>query len=100
MPEIAAYVASAPPNDAWRAMLRYRRGVVRDGIKMREPRDGFLRTMVQLAENGLRRRGCNEEILLAPIWGRLEKQSAPADEARLIFEQRGMDALLDVLQIR
>ena len=100
MPAIAAYVASALPNDAWSALLRYRRGVVRDGMKMREPRDGFLRTMVQLAENGLRRRGRGEEIFLAPVWRRLEKHSAPADEARLIFEQRGMDALLDELQLR
>src|SRR5207247_9840605 len=96
----AADAASAVQNKAWTARRRYRREVVRDGIKMREPRDGFLRTMVQLAGNGLRRRGRSEEIFLAPVWRRLEKHSAPADEARLIFEQRGMDALLDELQLR
>ena len=81
-------------------MLHYRQGVVRDGMQMREPCAGYLRTLVQLAENGLRRRGRGEEIFLAPVWRRLEKHSAPADEARLIFEQRGMNALLDELQLR
>lgn len=94
MPQIEEYVTKTLGADPWPTMLRYRRAVIRHGLKAKEPIQDFLSSLVRLAEEGLRRRGRNEEQLLEPIWKRLEKRCTPADEARELFQQEGMGALI------
>lgn len=66
-------------------------------IRAKEPWPGFLASLVELAETGLRRRALGEERLLDPIRGRLERREGPADRARRLFAQGGIPALVDEL---
>ncbi len=50
--------------------------------------------MLALAEQGLRSRGLGEQQFLVPLWQRLGARRCPADEAALLFETGGIDALL------
>jgi gamma-glutamylcysteine synthetase len=99
LPQIEEYVTRVLGADPWPTMLRYRRAVVRDGLRAAEPAKKFLQMMIQLAEDGLRRRGRGEEKWLAPLWKRLEKKRTPADEACALFNKKGMDALIEALTI-
>ncbi len=94
-PQLAQYITHALGDDAWRVMLRYRRAVVRDGLRAAEPTRYFLRDVVQFAEDGLRARGRGEEQFLLPIWNRLQERRIPADEARELFLKKGMPALIE-----
>ncbi len=76
--------------DPWPAMLKYRRGAVRDGPAAREPVPNLLAELVSIAAGGLRRRGRGEEKFLAPIWNRLDRQRAPGQEAGDLLRRRGM----------
>ena len=42
----------------------------------------LLLSVLALAEDGLKKRGFNEEIFLAPLYERAEKQTNPAKEMR------------------
>jgi len=96
---IEEYAFRALGPDPWPAMLRYRAEVLRNGMHAAEPAKRFLRTLVEIAEAGLRGRGRGEEAYLKPIWRRLEKRQTPADRARTLFLRHGMDALIDELAI-
>jgi len=100
LPQLAAYFREAFGDNAWDAMSVYRRAVVRDGLKAREPIPKFGRDLVRIAEDGLRKRGRGEEKFIAPMWERLERRESPGMRARKIFEERGMDGLLKDLVIR
>ncbi|MBI3732852.1 MAG: hypothetical protein HY259_05265, partial [Chloroflexi bacterium] len=94
-PAIAEYVERVLGVDPWPTMLRYRKAVIHDGLRAQEPVKKFLSSLVQEAENGLRRRGRGEETFLGPIWARLEERRAPADRARALFVKKGMPALIE-----
>ena len=55
--------------------------------------------MVELAQDGLLRRGQGEERLLAPIYNRLARRQNPAQRARQVFEVDGMAGLLSYATI-
>ena len=55
----------------------------------------FAWNMLSLAEEGLSRRGLGEEIYLAPLHERLNERCCPADEAELVFKERGISGLLE-----
>lgn len=97
-PEVGALLEERAPGPAgWRRLLAYRRRAVKDGIRAKEPWPGFLASLVELAETGLRRRALGEEQLLDPIRGRLERREGPADRARRLFARGGIPALVDEL---
>ena len=96
---VEEYALRALGPDPWPAMLRYRAEVLRKGMHAKEPSDDFLRTMVEIAEAGLRTRGRGEEEYLKPVWRRLEKRQSPGDRARTHFLKHGMDALIDELAL-
>lgn len=78
----------------WGDLLRYRQRAVRRGLSAPEPVPRLLETLMELARDGLRRRGRGEESLLDPAWGRLERCQEPAARARDVFERGGIGALL------
>ena len=55
--------------------------------------------MLQLADEGLKRRGLGEEKFLEPLHRRLERRECPADDAARAFEQGGIEALIAQRQI-
>jgi gamma-glutamylcysteine synthetase len=88
------------PGDGWRALLAYRSRAVRDGIGAAEPAGGFLRSVLGLAEQGLKARGHGEEDLLAPLHERLAVRAGPADRARKLARSGGAAALAAALALR
>jgi gamma-glutamylcysteine synthetase len=88
------------PAHGWRGLLAYRSRAVRDGIGAAEPAVGFLRSVLSLAERGLKARGHGEEDLLAPLHERLAAQTGPADRAREVARSRGAGALAADLPLR
>ena len=57
------------------------------------------RELVRIAENGLERRGLDEEIYLAPLRIRLEEKICPADRAAEIFTKEGPEGLVKRMRI-
>ena len=62
-------------------MMAYHGEAVRDRLAAVEPEPGFLAEELTLAAKALARRGHGEERMLAPLWGRLERQENPAQWA-------------------
>ena len=60
----------------------------------------FMSELLRLADEGLRRRGLHEEVLLPPLWDRLEERRNPASEALHVFERGGLSALIDLVAIK
>jgi gamma-glutamylcysteine synthetase len=93
------YLADSLDRDRWAVMLRYRRAAVRDGVQAAEPIPGFLAHLIELAAEGLRRRGLGEEDLLGPARQSLERRIGPAQEAVRIFRSGGYPALVSSLAV-
>ncbi|HSK99588.1 MAG TPA: glutamate-cysteine ligase family protein [Rubrobacteraceae bacterium] len=92
--ELASFFESELGGDSWDALVGYRERAVRHGLGAREPMPGFLGTLLDLADRGLRKRGRGEEAFLAPAFERLERGSEPASQARAAFERDGAEGLL------
>ena len=92
--EVASYFEGELGGGYWDALLRYRERAVRHGLDAREPAPGFLKTLLDLADRGLRRRSRDEEVFLAPAFERLERCSGPASRARAALESGGIEGLL------
>jgi gamma-glutamylcysteine synthetase len=97
--DLEAYFADAVGEDAWPAMIRYRRGAVRDGLQASPPAANMLPELLEIARRGLARRGRNEEPFLDPIAARLESGENPGLQARALFQSRGMSGLLRAVRI-
>jgi gamma-glutamylcysteine synthetase len=98
--EIAAYVQAALGEDYWTIMRTYHRQVIRTGLAAPQPAPNLLAKIVDLAADGLRRRGQGEERLLAPIYHRLERHMNPAQRMRYRFQSDGVTGLLRRTAIR
>ncbi|MCL4393914.1 MAG: hypothetical protein M1482_03745, partial [Chloroflexi bacterium] len=70
------------------------------GLAAKEPVPGLVRTLVQIAESGLARRGRGEERLLEPVWRRIERRQSPGLRARQQLERGGIDALIGLSRFR
>jgi gamma-glutamylcysteine synthetase len=97
---IDSYIQAELGPDYWSILRIYHRQVIARGLGAPQPAPHFLRTIVGLAETGLRQRGQGEERLLQPIWNRLERRENPAQRARRIFQTDGLHRLLAELAIR
>ena len=51
--------------------------------------------MVSVAEEGLKRRGLDEEAYLLPLKRRLERMSCPSDAAERVFLEDGIGGLIE-----
>ena len=98
--QIDAYVQETLGEDYWTIMRDYHQLAIRRGLDAPQPAPNFLATIVDLAYDGLRRRGRGEETLLAPIHRRLAIGENPAQHARRVFISDGMAALVAQAAIR
>jgi gamma-glutamylcysteine synthetase len=98
--EIDAFVQGALGGEYWSLMRTYHRQVIRTGLGAPQPAPDFLPQLVEMAAEGLRRRGQGEEQLLAPLYHRLERNLNPAQRMRRIFQSDGMAGLLRRAAIR
>ena len=90
LPQIAAYFDGALGARAWDVMCAYRRAVVREGLGAREPAPNFIRDLVNIAEQGLTRRGRGEEKFLEPVWQRVARRESPGVRAQEIMRRKGI----------
>jgi gamma-glutamylcysteine synthetase len=98
--EIYLYVQDALGKDYWSTMRTYHRQAIRSGLAAPQPAPNFLPTIVEMAAEGLRGRGLGEELLLAPIYHRLERNLNPAQRASRVFQSDGISGLLRRTAIR
>jgi len=82
----------------WQHLRRAREAACESGLDAEE--NGvdiktLARRMVSLAENGLRKRGLGEQQFLEPFRKRLAANQCPADGARALFENGGIEELVD-----
>ena len=96
---IERYIQTGLGEDYWSIMRTYHQQAIRFGLAAPQPLPNFLPTMVELAQDGLLRRGQGEERLLAPIYNRLARRQNPAQRARQVFEVDGMAGLLSYATI-
>lgn len=84
---------------AWEILLRFRWRAVRDGVRAREPAPGLLAELLGLADMGLRKRGFGEEVFLEPLRERLDRRTGPADLARRVAAERGIERLVGAVAL-
>ncbi len=53
------------------------------------------RKMLDLAREGLVKRGKGEERYLEPLYGRIKRRSSPADDAERLFQKSGIEGLIE-----
>ena len=81
----------------WELLRQAREAACRGGLGARVDGLSLLDLageMVELAASGLRKRALGEEQFLAPLQQRLRERTCPADEARALFENGGVDSLV------
>ena len=88
-----------PLSGCWPRMKQYHHQVVRAGLAAPEPVPGFLAEVLALAAAALARRGYGEERMLTPLWQRLEQKENPAQRARRVYAQEGVEGLMEVSDI-
>lgn len=93
-PAAEAFMRAVLGETYWQRMHVYHQQAIRFGLAAPQPAPDFLITLVQLAEQALIARRFGEEILLAPIWSRLERGENPAQRMRTIFQADGMAGLV------
>lgn len=97
--EVQSFFEDAFGEDYWDVLLRYRESAVRHGLGAPAPVPRFLETLLDLARDGLRRRGRNEETFLEPAYAVLDRGEEPASRARRLFESGGPEALVRELSL-
>lgn len=58
------------------------------------------KSIVEIAEDGLKKRGLGEEVFLTPLKERLEEKSCPADRAAGVFKNSGPEGLVKELRVK
>jgi gamma-glutamylcysteine synthetase len=92
--EIDAFIQDALGADYWTIMRTYHRQVIRTGLAAPQPAPNLIVQIVEMAAEGLRRRGLGEEVLLAPIYHRIERMLNPAQRLSRVFQADGIGGLL------
>lgn len=87
-------------DDYWARMQTYHQQVIRHGLDAPQPSAGLLARVLAHVEAALVQRGFGEELLLAPVWRRLERRQNPAQRARIVFRHDGLAGLLNHATIR
>lgn len=95
-----AYMEGTLGEGYWDALQEYHRQAIRYGLAAAQPAPGFLRRLVELAEEGLAGRGQGEERFLAPIHRRMERRMNPAQRARAVFQSDGLAGLVAHTTVR
>ncbi|MFK7951009.1 MAG: glutamate-cysteine ligase family protein [Saprospiraceae bacterium] len=58
----------------------------------------LIENLLIIAKSGLDKRGLNEAVFLNPLFERLEQRKSPADKAINIFNQKGINGLLNLVR--
>ena len=80
-------------------MKAYHHHVIGAGLAAPEPAPGFLEEVLTLVEAALARRGYGEERMLSPLWRRLAQRENPAQHARRVFTQKGLEGLIELSDV-
>lgn len=86
----------------WTVWRQCRHDALRHGLRaciQGRPITRLLEQLLCIAEQGLTRRGLGEAEYLAPLWKRLARGANAADQARKLFQQEGLDALLQSVSL-
>lgn len=97
---IMVYIQERLGADYWSILRQFHRQAIALGLAAPQPTPNFLPTVVQYAQEGLRRRGQGEEHLLQPIFDRLYRRLNPAQQIRRIFQNDGLRGLLSAAAVR
>jgi gamma-glutamylcysteine synthetase len=97
---VSALIVEALGEDYWEKMRLYHQQVVRYGLDAPQPAPQLLQRALALAEEALAARRRGEERLLSPLWRRVERRQNPAQRARIVFRQDGIQGLLDHVTLR
>lgn len=97
---VSALIVEALGEDYWEKMRLYHQQVVRYGLDAPQPAPQLLQRALSLAEEALAGRRRGEERLLSPLWRRVERRQNPAQRARIVFRQDGIQGLLDHVTLR
>jgi gamma-glutamylcysteine synthetase len=81
----------------WEGLRNARESACRlglEGVVANQTLTEFASKMVELADEGLKKRGIGEEVFLNPLKERLDRQTCPADDAAEMFEAGGVESLI------
>jgi gamma-glutamylcysteine synthetase len=92
--EVEDFIEDSVGGNSWARLMLYRKRAVRAGTHAPEPATRFLRGLLDLAREGLRRRGFGEEAFVDPLEDMLEFRGGPAADARRAFERGGVRGLV------
>ncbi len=85
--------------DYWSGLRQYRKEAVEQGLGASEPIPDFLETVLNIARQGLQRRGRDEEVFLAPAFEMLERRVGHSARARKSVEEGGVKALVEEVSL-
>ncbi|TNE48256.1 MAG: hypothetical protein EP343_16725 [Deltaproteobacteria bacterium] len=66
--------------DCWGQLMEYGHRVMKEGLAAKEPVEGFIQTVLNHCEEGLKERGFGEEVFLSSLWSRWESKQNPAQK--------------------
>lgn len=91
--ETLDFVRHAKTYQAWRELQA---AAIQNGLRA-NGMSTIAQSVIELAEIGLKRRGMGEESLLVPLKIRVREETSPAHIKINIFQEGGIDALVDHL---
>jgi gamma-glutamylcysteine synthetase len=97
---IMDYVQETLGDSYWEILRTYHRQAIARGLLAPEPAPGFLQSIVERAESGLRDRGSGEESMLQPLWQRLHRRVNPAQRLRRVYTTDGLQGIIARTTIR
>ncbi len=96
---VMEFVEKKLGKDYWPILTETHLAVVQKGLQAPEPTPDFLKTILGFTETALKARGFGEEVLMQPLWKRLQLKMNPAQTSRKIFAEKGLKGLMDVLTV-
>jgi gamma-glutamylcysteine synthetase len=81
----------------WGELVESRMSAIRYGLDAKVGNRSIrniCESMLEVAENGLKKRGLGEEFFLVPLWERLEDGECPSDRVRRCFREGGIRCLV------
>ena len=97
--EAQSFLEDALGTNYWSGLRWYRKEAVEQGLGASEPIPDFLETVLDIARQGLQRRGRDEELFLAPAFEMLERRVGHSARARKSVEEGGINALVEELSL-
>ncbi len=97
---IGAFLERELGANPWPAMRQWHPQAVREGLASDEPVPGLIRGVLDRCAEGLLARGRGEEVLLDPLFDRLQQRCNPAQRSVRVFEEEGLAGFLRHVRVR